>query len=269
MKRLWWCALILGLAAPVLAQRDALVGTWEFQQQVEEQGVALIPRLELRENGDFVLSAETIQTKEQLFQGLGENGGQDSVATEDGGASLGLHQIRVAAKLLGTSRVAQEDSLSALLDSAGVGDLLLPVLLESIPDTLHIAVKFAGIWEADDKNLRLDAQTSQVLINELELPAFMEQLAKGMARALATQLALPEADYPAFESEIVQAISGDAEEQFASGLDPAEMDLAGTYALQGDILSITDEQGEITTLTRLLSSAVAPTSWGQVKAGMP
>ena len=267
MNRLLWFCLILGIASPTLAQRDALIGTWE-NSSVDEEGLAITLRLDLKSNGEFALSLLSLQSREQFFQGIQEDG-QDSVATEDGEASLGLRRLNVAAKLLRPSTATQEDSLFALLDSTDLAALLIPFLIETFPDTMAIAVKVTGTWESDETALRLDAQASQVLINDLEPREFMEQLAKALAQGLASQLEVPEEDYPAFEIQIVEAFTAGTGEEFSVEFDPDEVDLDGTYLLQDDALFITDEEGEITRFEQVLISAVAPTSWGQIKAAMP
>lgn len=157
--------------------------------------------------------------------------------------------------------------LAGQLDSgedAGA-DPLTTALLQAFPDSLSLAVRISGVWQAEAPTLHLDAQTSEITLNGQTMQAFFDAVARRMAALLAEQLGITPEDYPAFEEQVLAQFDGEANplgEEFS----PDEADLEGTYELRDGVLYITDEDGETTDWHPSTLSAVAALSWGQLKA---
>ena len=158
------------------------------------------------------------------------------------------------------------------LDEAEDGtepDPFTAALIQAFPDSLAVAVQLTGVWSAEGQALHLDAQTSEVALNGLPMQEFFDEVARRMATVLAEALGIPEEEYPAFEEQVMAQITAGGQDTFAEEFSPDESDLDGTYALAGGVLFITDEEGETTDWHRSSVSAVAATSWGQLKMARP
>lgn len=220
--------LAVGVAAPALAQKEMLIGTWEHFE-TDEDSVQLVMRVEFKADGQFALNFRSAFSAEE-FMGEGEGEGEGE-------------------------------------EPADVGaELSAQILAALLPDTLAISVTATGTWEADDKSLRLDAMTSELKVNDLGVQEFLTQLGKELARRMAEAFAVSEADYPAFEQQILQEFYSGAGAGFSEGFAADDLDLVGTYAFQEEVLSITDAEGEVTEWRRVVGSAVASTTWGEIKA---
>ena len=162
-------------------------------------------------------------------------------------------------------------SLMDLEGNAGepATDPFTEALIQAFPDSIAVAVHVAGVWSAEEQALHLDAQTSEVTLNGLPMQEFFTGVARQMARLLADALEIPEAEYPAFEEQVIGQIGAGSEDAFSGQFSPDEADLEGTYELKDGVLYITDEEGERTDWRRVTVSAVAATSWGQLKSLKP
>lgn len=233
MRGILYLFLMAGMALPAFAQREKLIGTWISTGPFDEEGPPLTIRVEFRDNGEFTLNATSTLTAEELLggQGEGENEGEEPA---DEGAELSAQ-----------------------------------IFAELLPDTLSISMTATGTWEADDQVLRLDAIAGQMRLNGLDPQEFFIQLAGEMARRMAEAFEVAEADYPAFEQQIVENVLSGAGAGFGE-FSADEMDLVGTYAFRDDgALLITDEEGETTDWYPSAVSAVEALSWGQLKAAGP
>ena len=139
------------------------------------------------------------------------------------------------------------------------------IFAELLPDTLAISVTATGTWAADAQTLQLDATASQVRLNGLDPQEFFIQIAKEMARRMADAFEIAEADYPAFEQQMVENVLSGAGEEFDK-FPSDDLDLTGSYVLTDGVLYITDEEGETTDWHSSTLSAVEALSWGQLKA---
>jgi hypothetical protein len=245
------CALALAL--PAFGQQEKLIGTWEYLPDPEDQEeTGTVLRLELKAGGQFEVNGQSVFNAAQLF-------GEEDQEGEG-----------VAGKLLRAAKAAQVDSSTLFpgFSDIEVADEILGELLVGIfPDTLTITAKVTGTWEADETRLRLDGQASQMFVNGLEPKAFFEELAHKLAGELAAALEIPAEEYPAFEAEIVAGFSEEAgADSLTEDFDPDDVDVEGTYVIEGGILAVTDEEGEVARFRQVLVSAVEALSWGQLKA---
>ena len=138
---------------------------------------------------------------------------------------------------------------------------------EIFPEVKLITIDATGTWRTSGDSLYTDVETFTFLIDGLTLEEFNLGVAKNFARNLADLNGIPDEAYPAFEEEVVQQFMEGAGSQDLS----EELDDAGTYAIEGDVLTLTstDENGLVETeeFRRVpLSSSVSATSWGRLKA---
>lgn len=227
MRNTLYLFLMAGMALPAFAQREKLIGTWEHTGPFEEGGPPATSRVQFKDNGEFALNFTSSLAAEEFLGGSEGEGGEPA----DEGA-----------------------------------DLSAQIFAELFPDTLSISMTATGTWEADEQTLRLDATASQVRLNDLDPREFFIQLAKEMARSMAEAFEIAEADYPAFEQQMVENVLSGA----GAGFDEFptdDMDLVGSYTFGDDgVLLITDEEGETTDWHPRTVSAVEALSWGQLKA---
>ncbi len=252
MPSLFSSLLLFTLVLPAFGQREKLVGTWEFLPEPGEEDPGMVLRLELKAGGQFEINGQSVSSAEQLF------GESDQV------------QEGAAGKLLYAAKSAQVDSSTLFPGFSDIeieNEILEELLVGLLPDTLTISARVTGTWEADETRLRMDGQASQLFVNDLEPDAFFEELARKLAGELARALEIPPEDYPEFEAEIVEGFSVEAGSGLDEDFDSDDMDMEGTYAIQGGILAVTDAEGELTRFQQVLVSAVEALSWGQLKAG--
>lgn len=218
--------LLLGLATLALGQQEEFIGVWESIRV--EGGSAVTVRVEYEPDGQFELTIRSTTSREAFLQAGEDEGGE---AGQDPGA-----------------------------------DLSFQILAGLFPDSLALAVDARGTWEVAGDSLFLDAQTSQTRFNGLEPAAFLDGLGRELARTLAATLGVAEADYPAFEEQVLTQFAAGAGAGFEE-FSPDDIDLRGTYAFHDGVLAIADEEGEVTRWSKVTSSAVAAATWGAVKAG--
>ncbi|MCC7261213.1 MAG: hypothetical protein IT369_01700 [Candidatus Latescibacteria bacterium] len=215
----------------------------------------------------LALSLPAIAQREQLV-GTWEH--QD--ATDQDLPFLGVAQFRDDGTF--TLELTANTGAASLMELEGnpdepETDPFTEALLQAFPDSIAVAAHIAGVWSAEEQALHLDAQTSEVTLNELPMQEFFTGVARQMARLLADALEIPEAEYPAFEEQVIGQIGAGGEDDFSGQFSPDEADLEGTYELKDGVLYITDEEGERTDWHRITVSAVAATSWGQLKTLKP
>ena len=106
----------------------------------------------------------------------------------------------------------------------------------------------------------------------------LTEVARALARIAADLGGVSDEDYPAFEQAAVDEIlAAFNEEDFLGGFAGGNLGgfaggNLGTYSVDGDTLSITTlVDGEVDTLEFMridTTTAVAPTTWGNLKAGL-
>ena len=135
------------------------------------------------------------------------------------------------------------------------------------PEVGLITISATGTWRTFGDSLYTDVEEFTYFIDGLTVEEFILGVAKGFARNLADLNGIPDEAYPAFEEEVVQ--------QFLEGMGEfdlsEELDEAGIYAVEGEVLTLTstDEDGLVETeeFQRVsLSSSVSATSWGRLKS---
>lgn len=172
--------------------------------------------------------------------------------------------LDIDAKMSGQSLLAGQDSTG--VDSTAA---FVQILTQAFADSLVFTVHITGVWAVDGSALHLDAQASEIEVNGLPMQEFLTQLAKEMAKNMAVLLEIPEADYPAFEEQLIAQMNEGNNDEFAQEFSPDDADLDGTYTLADGVLYITDEEGETTdwhNSTVNAVSVVETLSWGQLKA---
>ena len=151
--------------------------------------------------------------------------------------------------------------------------------VESPIETL--SVQFSGTYRVAGDSLWVDIVELYYIIDDekmtpVEFGEFIKEFfigfARGFARLAADLEGISDEDYPAFEQAFVDEFLAEFDEdEFLADLGfGGSEEINSTYAIEGDTLSITTtEEGEVETLEfhRIdVASAVAPTSWGALKA---
>ena len=156
----------------------------------------------------------------------------------------------------------------------GEGDVESPI------ETL--SVQFTGTYRVTGDSLWVDIVELYYIIDDekmtpVEFGEFIKEFfigfARGFARLAADLEGISDEDYPAFEQAFVDEFLAELDEdEFLAELGLGEFEkINSTYAIEGDTLFITTtEEDEVETLElhRIdVASAVAPISWGALKAG--
>ncbi len=175
-----------------------------------------------------------------------------------------------------TTRLTFEADGTFALDQnieGGEGDVESPI------ETL--SVQFTGTYRVAGDSLWVDIAELHYIVddekmNSAEFREFLEEFfigfARGFARLAADLEGVSDEDYPAFEQAFVDEFLAELDEdEFLAELGLGEFEkINSTYAIEGDTLFITTtEEGGVETveLHRIdVASAVAPTSWGALKA---
>ena len=144
-----------------------------------------------------------------------------------------------------------------------------------------LSIQFTGTYRVAGDSLWVDIAELHYIVddekmNSAEFREFLEEsytvFARGFARLAADLEGISDEDYPAFEQAFVAEFLAelDTDEFFAELEFSRAEGINSTYAIEGDTLSITttDEYGvETAEFQRTdVASAVAPTSWGALKA---
>ena len=131
---------------------------------------------------------------------------------------------------------------------------------------LDLTMFAQGTWDTDEGQIMGVTEESELTLDGKEPDVFFEELFRAAAEGLADELELEGLERTAFIELVVLGAAEEFgeeernEEIFADVLD-------GTYLLDGDTLIITDFEDEVFEWSRTpVSSAVAPASWGLVKA---
>lgn len=155
----------------------------------------------------------------------------------------------------------------------GEGDVESPI------ETL--SVQFTGTYRVTGDSLWVDIVELYYIIDDekmtsVEFGEFIKEFfigfARGFARLAADLEGISDEDYPAFEQAFVDEFLAELDEdEFLAELGLGEFEkINSTYAIEGDTLFITttEEDGvETLELHRIdVASAIAPTSWGALKA---
>ena len=127
-----------------------------------------------------------------------------------------------------------------------------------------------GTYRVEGDSLFADLTELNMYVDGRDFVEVLTEVARALARIAADFGGISDEDYPAFEEAAVdELLAGFDEEQFLGGFAGGEF---GTYAIEGDTLSITTTvEGEVDTLDFMridTASAVAPTTWGSLKADM-
>lgn len=141
-----------------------------------------------------------------------------------------------------------------------------PELSELVPPIQGLAAHVNGTYRTEGDSLWIEGNEVGQFVGDQPAVEFFTEIARDLARAVADASQLPEEDYPAFEEEYIAGfVSGFLDRQLA------RYDLFVSYEIEGETLSITTttEKGEVETwpFHRVeASTAVVPTSWGDLKA---
>lgn len=215
----------------------------------------------------------------------------DVAVSEPGADRLGLTlHVAAAQGMEMTAHLRVDQALmQALGDTAGTG--AGPALPEGValPESLAVSLHVALAWQTGEDAPPPQVEALDVLINGLDLGAFMAQnrvavtaVVEAVAAALGPQLGVTEEDLPAFQAELVRSLVTEFDQNafeaslgtlLASSFDATTFQadltssLSGAYRVDGTQLSVTDADGAVSQWTRVpVGSAVTLTSWGQVKA---
>ncbi len=140
-----------------------------------------------------------------------------------------------------------------------------------------LSIQFTGTYRVAGDSLWVDIAELHYIVddekmNSAEFREFLEEFFIGFARLAADLEGVSDEDYPAFEQAFVAEFLAELDtDEFLAELEFSRAEgINSTYAIEGDILSITttDEYGvETMEFQRTdVASAVAPTSWGALKA---
>ncbi len=133
-----------------------------------------------------------------------------------------------------------------------------------IPPVETISIHAQGPHDADDDSLWINLTEVQMLADGEDLVEVFTEIARQFARFSADLLGISEAEYPAFEQAAIDELVGGLEEELISSLKglPAG---GSAWTLEGDMLTLTQGDRVLQLLRVDPDSAVAQTSWGQVK----
>lgn len=151
--------------------------------------------------------------------------------------------------------------------------------VESPIETL--SVQFTGTYRVAGDSLWVDIAELYYIVDDekmtpVEFVEFIKEFyigfARGFARLAADLEGISDEDYPAYEQAFVDEFLAELDEdEFLAELEFSRSEgINSTYAIEGDTLSITttDEGGVETVQFHRIddATAVAPTSWGALKA---
>ena len=147
-------------------------------------------------------------------------------------------------------------------------DFLAAVQVPEPPTMATISARGTGTYGVLDDKLLVDIASLEMFVDGERSVDFFTQVARDFARYVADQEGIPAANYPAFEQAFIDA--------FFAELDKGPVFAVfdergfGTYAIEGDTLFLTTAAAtgvKVWEFHRLDSfSAVAPTTWGRLKA---
>ena len=175
-----------------------------------------------------------------------------------------------------TTRLTFEADGTFALDQnieGGEGDVESPIEA--------LSVRFTGTYQVAGDSLWVDVVELYYIVDDkkmtpVEFVEFMKEFfidfARGFARLAADLEGISDEDYPTFEQAFIDEFLAEFDEdEFLAELGLGEFEkINSTYAIEGDALFITttEEDGvEILEFQRIdVASAVAPTSWGALKA---
>lgn len=132
-----------------------------------------------------------------------------------------------------------------------------------------ITAEGSGTYQVNGDKIKVEISEFEMLIDGRDFVEVLTEIALALASIAAGLLGVSEEDYPAFEMQFIEEfLAGIDEQQFISGFTDEV-----TYAIEGDILSITSltEEGvEETTEYQRVGDAtnVRQTSWGDVKSSI-
>lgn len=157
-----------------------------------------------------------------------------------------------------TVGVSGQIPTSAFLDA----DNPLVALDLELPQNLVFGGQGNGTWSADSDNLIGETQVLDLTVNDQEANAFFAELAQSIASQIAEALNIPQDDRAQFEQTIIEQVD------FSAFFNAASFEnFSGSYTLDGDRLVVVDTDGQTTEWIRQVTqSAVAPISWGYLKA---
>ena len=173
-------------------------------------------------------------------------------------AELGEVTVRLTFKEDGTFNQIHQGPLLLEVDAEATGAEALTI------DSFHQT----GTYQVAGDSLWVDIDNAYYVVGgeRIEVVEFMTQLIREMARLALALGEISEEDYPEAEQTVIdEFLAGFNEEEMLAGLA-----VSGTYAVEGDslFLTTTEESGvETVEFQRIdVASAVAPTSWGALKA---
>ena len=147
-------------------------------------------------------------------------------------------------------------------------DFLADVQVPQPPTMETIVAHGTGTYGVSDDKLVIDITALDLFVDGEGFVEFFTEVARDFARYVADSHEIPAENYPAFEREFIDA--------FFAELDAVEF-LAirneggiSTYAIEGDTLFLTTAKETGVTIWEFhrmgVSSAVAETTWGSLKA---
>ncbi len=163
----------------------------------------------------------------------------------------------------------QADGTCAIDQVIQVKEDLLAAEGSDISAIERLDIRSNGIYGVEGDSLWVDITEFELLVDgqNQDLVEVLTELGRSLARWVADLTDISDDDYPAYEKEVVdELLAGFSEEQLLAEFDGG----IGTYAIEDDTLLLTtvDELGVSTMEFRRVdtASAVAPTSWGSLKA---
>ena len=140
---------------------------------------------------------------------------------------------------------------------------------DAVPPIEEFTARGTGTYRVEGDSLFADLTELNMYVDGRDFVEVLTEVARALARIAADLGGVSDEDYPAFEQAAVDEIlAAFNEEDFLGGFAGGNL---GTYSVDGDTLSITTlVDGEVDTLEfmRIDTTAVAPTTWGNLKAGL-
>ncbi len=147
-------------------------------------------------------------------------------------------------------------------------DFLADVQVPEPPTIETIVAHGTGTYSILGDNLVIDIAALDLSVDGEGFVEFFTQVARDFARYVADSHEIPAENYPAFEQEFIDAFFAELDTvQFLAVLNEWGI---SSYALEGDTLILTTTRETGVTIWELhpigVSSAVAATTWGSLKA---
>ena len=132
-----------------------------------------------------------------------------------------------------------------------------------------VELHHTGTYRVDGDSLWLDSDNGHFVVDgvKLELLDFMIRLLRSMAALFAEELEVSDEEYPEFEQAMVDEFLAEFDEEEFLAEFAADLSIGGTYAVEGDVLYLTEEEEVVLELHRIDDATpIARTTWGALKA---